>query len=317
MRWMMLILLCTVLLIPCADASEHILALHEWGVFDVDYQTNEYKALGIPENGNVNVRKPIIYLYPAYDMSITVRVGFRGNVLSTIPLAEVENNVIIWDIDMEDGHIYDRYMRAYDYLFYEVNLNLSGNIVVKSIHTGTSILISMKNNYEFDIHSIYGIYIYKEKGYIFADTSKLSDYIKAGDKDDGRIWLDGSLLNDTAEYFESVMKNICMDEGLSMDETEYLLDCWMDEWFKLNGTESLKIIFFIDEKTYDNLLPIVTTPDATEVVRTGIFYVHSIPVKHEEYMRGVLVGMGIVATFLLAVVIVVYIFRGRSSMGSK
>jgi len=252
--------------------------VHEWGIFQQEYNSNIVNVVSNPITGPVFARKPVIYFH--YDEDITdvvVEVDFNGDVLVTIPDAVNTSSGISWTVDIVNNSVVVPNGTAYDYLFYECQINVSQGVIAYIIDDGVNVTFYVKNVASYIISDIFFIYGYPtnvsmwQRGITYIHI----DSLESGEQTSITIPLKNNSSYDTSEILLSLT-----DQGLTQKEAQDLIDYWEQFWFYPTNMESYaQMIYSIPQDAYDELLPISITPAPEIMKRIGLFFITNISIN--------------------------------------
>lgn len=252
--------------------------VHEWGVFCQEYNSNIVNVVTNPLEGPVFARKPVIYFH--YDENISdvvVEVDFDGDILVTIPNAIPTESGIGWTIDIVNNSVIAPNGTAYDYLFYECQINVSQGIIAYIVDDGVNVTFYLQNVADYQISDILFIYGYStnesmwQRGltYVYIDT------LESGEETSMTVPLNDNVSYETSEIFDSLTEN-----GLTDKEAIDLIDYWKQIWFyPTNEGTYAQLLYTIPGEIYDELLPISVTPQPEIINRVGLFFITDIPLN--------------------------------------
>jgi len=277
--------------------NESSFEVHEWGVFLHNYDSNIASFVTNPPPIPICFDKPVIYFHCDESLTnVSVEVDINGDILVTIPDANITENGIGWVVDIVNNSVIAPDGASYDYLFYEGQMNISQGIVAY-VDDGENITFYVKNICNYPIYDVFFIYgythffpsqkSYDENGEYYVKTLEyvgtVKHLIKIDKLDSGEAKKTVmSKCNNCTIYTKEVL-NCLIDQGLTEEEAQEMFDYWEFEWFNTNDFfgDFSKIIYTIPQKIYDELLPINITPKPEKIKRVGLFYVKDIPIIND------------------------------------
>jgi len=252
--------------------------VHEWGIFEQVYGSNVTNVYGDPPIVPTIQKKPIIYFHYDEDLTdIVVEVEINGDILVTIPDAEITDNGIGWTVDLDNNTIIAPDGTRHTYLFYECQVNITQGVLAFVTDDGENVNFYVKNVGDFEITDIFYIY-----GYTLSDTiwnRGLSyihiDRLRIGEEKTITVKRKNDSEYDAAEILEVLMVN-----GLTDKESWDLIEYWEPIWFRPSNVGAFAQMFYLmPQNVYDEFLPITINPVPEVIKRVGLFFITDIPVN--------------------------------------
>jgi hypothetical protein len=277
--------------------------VHEWGVFMHNYDSKVASFVTNPPSLPVYYDKPVIYFHCDEDLTnVNVEVDINGDILVTIPDANITENGIGWIVDIINNSVIAPNGTSYDYLFYEGQMNISQGVISYVLVNDENVTFYVKNIADYtisDVFFVYGKPYDAGMAYWFYRYHTAFCYIeslKTGEEkimtsnflDEPRSFVStyhnniSSCFNNNVSLAENFIQ-LLINQGLTRDESIEFFEYWFDEWFKTGGyrvrvNEYSSLIYTIPQEIYDNLLPININPKPDAIKRVGVFYVRGIPI---------------------------------------
>jgi len=274
-----LTLLGSILLTGCINYQNfgvYDFEVHEWGVFVKGYDCDNVSVLSeSPEL--IYVKKPVIYFHDLKGRTnVKVEIGSIRNA-STIPDADIKDDCIIWDVNVENDTIFLSNGTEYPYLFYEGEINYPTKIIANITVIGDNITFYIKNNENYTITDIYMIYGYPKYNYTTFPT--VLTYVRIDKLDSGgEANITTHLKNDTSYEIDELLTSL-VEKGLTEKEAQELINYWEDWWFwPTNIGNYTRLIYTIPPSVYDQLLHLKVTPEPSSIIRVGIVTITNIPI---------------------------------------
>jgi hypothetical protein len=284
--------------------------IHEWGVFQQKYGSNETELRAGPHSGEPPVpevvlqydSKPVIYFHGNGIGEVSVSVLTHATEIVTIPQATVIDGNIHWNVTVagdvtgirdEEAIVIDGVGKTaietgdrYRYLFYEGVEKSPQNIQANVTRDGNSASLNITN---IGDHELEDVYFFYDSGN-GTEGMLIQRIVALGVQEHHRY---DHELNGSFRYrvdMRDTLGSILLERGLSEGEREDLLEFWIDgkedelgyrverPWFQGNGSETAFVLYFISQEEYDDMLPLETTPSTQNIIRVGITTVSDIPV---------------------------------------
>jgi hypothetical protein len=322
--WLVVIVLASTFLsghiVVAQDDPSDEFEVHEWGIFlknyDCTYMNQKYL---FPSSSDCNYtsvltespssgliyyfdpnliidRKPVIYFHSPENLAdVTVKVSSIRNAI-VIPhanVANVENEQISWYVSIVNNSIVVPNGTKYPYLFYEGDSSLPPAIIAKITTSSKNVTFYIKNIAEYTISDIYFIYGYPGESYHFTSphglTSVQIDKLEPNEEQTITTMLSSNFSYNTSEMLSSLIEN-----GLTVEEAQELIDYWEDYWFYPGRISSIpstlyetysRILYTIPQSVYDQLLPLTITPQPDVTKRIGIFTITGLPIINEDKLQ--------------------------------
>ena len=275
----LLILLGSILLAGCINYQNfevYDFEIHEWGVFVKGYDCGNVSVLSeSPEI--IYVKKPVIYFHGLKGRTnVEVEIGSIRNA-STIPDAEINDDRIIWDVNVENNTVVLPNGTKHPYLFYEGEIDYPTKIIANITVIGGNVTFYVENNENYTITDIYMIYGYSINNNIPFQTGLT--YVRIDELDSGEeVNITTDLKNDTSYETDELLTSL-VEKGLTEKEAQELINYWEDWWFQpTNFGNYTRLIYTIPSSVYDQLLPLKVTPEPSSIVRVGIVTITNIPI---------------------------------------
>jgi len=151
--------------------------VHEWGVFMYDYDSNVASFVTNPPPIPVFYDKPVIYFHCDENLTnVSVKVDIDGDILVTIPDANLTDDGIGWVVDIINNSVIAPDGSSYDYLFYEGQMNISQGVVAYAIVDGENISFYVKNIADYTISDVFFVYGLPNDGKIYSPGFWYSSY---------------------------------------------------------------------------------------------------------------------------------------------
>ena len=253
--------------------------VHEWGVFCQRYKSNIVNVVTKPLEEPVIVKKPVIYFHYRKDISdVFVEVNFDGDILVTIPDAASTDDGISWTVDIVNKSVVAPNGTVYKYLFYECQIKYSKGVIAYILDDGINVKFYIMNVADYPISDIFFIYGYPTgtpdfmfRGITYVKIERLESYSESVIT----VPLNNNSLYGTSEILYSLIEN-----GLTEQEAEDLIDYWEKIWFYPTNLGSYaQILYTIPEDIYNELLPISIYPQPEIIKRVGLFFITDVPIN--------------------------------------
>ena len=249
--------------------------------------------------------KPVIYFHCNESLSnVSVEVDINGDILVTIPQANITENGIGWNVDIVNNSVVAPDGTVYDYLFYEGQMNISQGVVAYVVLHNENVTFYVKNIAKYTISDIFFVYGKRyDAGMAYMDFYYSRDFcyiesLKSGEEkivtsklvDPSKLVpssYTSANLNNNESLSEDIIQ-LLIKQGLTRNESVEFVDYWFHEWFtpsyKYRIYEYSHLIYTIPQDIYDSLLPLNISPEPDIIRRVGMFYVTDVPVvKNNSY----------------------------------
>lgn len=252
--------------------------VHEWGIFEQVYGSSITNVLGESPVAEFEVKKPVIYFHYDKDLTdIVVEVEIDGDILVTIPDAQITDDGIGWTVDLDNNTIIAPDGTHYNYLFYECQMNITQGVVAFVTDDGENVTFYVKNVGDFEITDIFYIYGYPLSDNLWSRglTYIHIDRLETGEQKTITVERKNNSNYDTAEILEALV-----DNGLTEEESMDLINYWEYIWFRPTNIGTFAQMFYLmPQSVYDELLPISINPTPEVIKRVGLFFITDIPVN--------------------------------------
>jgi len=283
-------------------------AVHEWGIFQQEYDGNDMAVSAGPRPGNPEEpivvemveKKPVIYFHGDGIGDVSVMLETGSTDIVTIPQASVEDGNITWNVKVA-GDIFNESTVAYprdedgtyyDYLFYEGKRSRALDIEAGVQRGGSNLTFDITNVGSCTLEDIYFWY---HTGNAGGNGEIIPVHFESLAPSEKRVH--NTTVGDTATGNElrAALEGNILSRGLTGRETADLLEFWVDgkedvlglkpeeTWFQGADNETANVLYFIPRSEYDSMLPLAIEPaPETSPVRVGIVTLSGIPVEHGD-----------------------------------
>ena len=283
--------------------------VHEWGVFVQDYGSGNSSYSGGPTPGNAEMPvtavakmcKPVIYFHGEGKGSVALTITANVSELITIPGARVVEESISWKIkvaggvDRTDNFSSEAVVVAeddkiYEYLFYEGEIPMLQPLTLNITRDSNNLSFNLSNNGEKAIGNVFVLY-HPGNGTAENFTLWQVPSMAADEWVVNETTINSSL---SVQNFSKKLETALRQRGLTSDETQDLLDYWVDGvedelglvadelFFESPENETVSIIYFLSGSAYNELLPITVSPQPDALVRVGLVWLRNVPVEVVE-----------------------------------
>ncbi|ODS36949.1 hypothetical protein BEH94_03990 [Candidatus Altiarchaeales archaeon WOR_SM1_SCG] len=319
-------------------------------------------------NESFNVDVDIIFNYSNVTNIITIpnasvsynKISWEGIHIENSSIIEYDNTYI----DPDDSNVYPpqgyyhihlpidgdtvtrmgRRTFKYKYLFYEGDVVKPLGVEAYIFDNKTTATFYIKNLANYTIYDIFFVYIRymlhtSDYGCIWCSGWYGTSYIYIPQLNTyENMTVVGDLTSDKSieSSITQKVRDELINQGLTPDEANELVDYWKPRWFDKYGTSF--VLYTMPQEIYDNELPVAMCPEPQDTTRVGMFYVTDIPVKNpptcdKEQLCAIRKSLivifdtidGLIATFgylltilvVIGIIYIVYNFRKRKNSIKK
>lgn len=276
------------LLSGCITNNMEEFEIHEWGIFLQDYQNQTTLSLAkSPET--VYVKKPVIYFHMVKEENIIVNIK-NVTIEEMVPEGEPSEEGINWDIKVKNDKILLADGTVYPYLLYEGMVEIDPPVLASVTYEHGIPTLHVKNLENFPLSDV--IFVYIDYG---SYTTMQDDFVKV-------VYFTKIEVNESQENGEeidvetaqSIIYNRCLQMGLEITEADDLMSQWKNYWFSpSNFGVHTRIIFFIPQDVYDDIIPLSISPEPNRIVRVGIFTIINVPVINRPCFQNLSVAVNV------------------------
>ena len=250
--------------------------VHEWGVFIKSYECENLSAMVFAPK-TMFVKKPVIHFYAHGKIEgVKIEVSKIKDCKSD-PMALEVNGNYMWNVTIDENLVVLPNGSKYPYIFYEGNLTAPTKVFA-SVHVlGENVTFHVKNQEDYPIFSIYLIYGYPtgKPEYLYRGLTYVRmDELEAGSEKTLTVKLRENCTYERESLFHDIIS-----KGLTWDEATELLAFWESWWFyPTNEGTYTRLIYFIPQDVYDELIPISIKPKPVSIKRVGVITITDIPI---------------------------------------